>query len=191
MRLLLPQPRRDERPSPVVERLSDACRARKRTAIRKRAVAATGDPDTVKAMPSRFVLKSMNNIHKTLLAVSFGRIGWDAGKMPVLKLTTTGRKSGQKRLVMLTSPIQIGDTWVIVASKGGDDDHPAWFLNLQDNPTVEVDIRGKKTTRTARIATSVERSTLWPEITAKYANYGGYQNKTDREIPLVFLELNS
>jgi len=191
MRLLLPRPRRDERPSPVVERSSDACRARKRTATRKPADGATGDPDTVNDMPSRFVLKSMNAIHKTLLNVSFGKVGWDAGKMPVLKLTTTGRKSGQKRLVMLTSPIQIGDTWVIVASKGGDDDHPAWFLNLQDNPTVEVDIRGKKTTRTARIATSVERSTLWPEITAKYANYGGYQNKTDREIPLVFLELNS
>ena len=142
-------------------------------------------------MPSRFVLKSMNAIHKTLLSVSFGKVGWDAGKMPVLKLTTTGRKSGQKRLVMLTSPIQIGDTWVIVASKGGDDDHPAWFLNLQDNPTVEVDIRGKKTTRTARIATSEERSTLWPEITAKYANYGGYQNRTNREIPLVFLEPSS
>jgi deazaflavin-dependent oxidoreductase (nitroreductase family) len=142
-------------------------------------------------MPSRFVLKSMNAIHKTLLTVSFGKVGWDAGKMPVLKLTTTGRKSGQKRLVMLTSPIQIGETWVIVASKGGDDDHPAWFLNLQANPTVEVDIRGTKTTRTARIATSEERATLWPEITAKYANYGGYQNKTDREIPLVFLELNS
>lgn len=142
-------------------------------------------------MPSRFVLKSMNAIHKTLLTVSFGKVGWDAGKMPVLKLTTTGRKSGQKRLVMLTSPIQIGETWVIVASKGGDDDHPAWFLNLQANPTVEVDIRGNKTTRTARIATSEERTTLWPEITAKYSNYGGYQNKTDREIPLVFLELNS
>ena len=56
-------------------------------------------------MPSRFVLKSMNAIHKTLLTVSFGKVGWDAGKMPVLKLTTTGRKSGQKRLVMLTSPI--------------------------------------------------------------------------------------
>jgi len=142
-------------------------------------------------MPSRFVLKSMNAIHKTLLTVSFGKVGWDAGKMPVLKLTTTGRKSGQKRLVMLTSPIQIGETWVIVASKGGDDDHPAWFLNLQDNPIVEVDIRGKKTTRTARIATSDERAKLWPEITAKYASYGGYQNRTNREIPLVFLELNS
>ena len=142
-------------------------------------------------MPSRFVLKSMNNIHKTLLAVSFGRIGWDAGKMPVLKLTTVGRKSGQKRMVMLTSPIQIDDTWVIVASKGGDDDHPAWFLNIDSNPEVEIEIRGKKSVRTARIATSEERSKLWPEITAKYANYGGYQNRTEREIPLVFLEPRS
>lgn len=142
-------------------------------------------------MPSRFVLKSMNAIHKTLLTMSFGKVGWDAGKMPVLKLTTTGRKSGQKRLVMLTSPIQIGDTWVIVASKGGDDDHPAWFLNLQDNPTVDVDIRGTKSTRIARIATADERAKLWPDITAQYANYGGYQNRTDREIPLVFLEPSS
>jgi len=142
-------------------------------------------------MPSRFVLKSMNNIHKTLLAVSFGKFGWDAGKMPVLKLTTTGRKSGQKRLVMLTSPVQLGETWVIVASKGGDDDHPAWFLNLQDDPKVDVEIRGKKSIRTARIATPDERTNLWPEITAKYANYGGYQNRTNREIPLVFLEPSS
>jgi deazaflavin-dependent oxidoreductase (nitroreductase family) len=142
-------------------------------------------------MPSRFVLKSMNNIHKTLLAVSFGRIGWDAGKMPVLKLTTTGRKSGQKRMVMLTSPVQLGDTWVIVASKGGDDDHPAWFLNIQDDPKVDVEIRGKKSARTARVATTEERTNLWPEITAKYANYGGYQNRTNREIPLVFLEPSS
>ena len=191
MLLRLPRLHHGARQNPAEAPLNDVSRARKRTATRKRADGATGDPDTVNAMPSRFVLKSMNAIHKTLLTVSFGKVGWDAGKMPVLKLTTTGRKSGQKRLVMLTSPIQIGETWVIVASKGGDDDHPAWFLNLQDNPTVEVDIRGKKTTRTARIATSEERTTLWPEITAKYANYGGYQNKTDREIPLVFLELNS
>ena len=71
-------------------------------------------------MPSRFVLKGMNAVHKGLLAVSFGRIGWNAGNMPVLKLITTGRTSGIKREVMLTSPLQIGDTWVIVASKGGD-----------------------------------------------------------------------
>jgi deazaflavin-dependent oxidoreductase (nitroreductase family) len=64
-------------------------------------------------------------------------------------------------------------------------------LNIQDDPKVDVEIRGKKTTRTARIASSEERTNLWPEITAKYANYGGYQNRTNREIPLVFLEPSS
>lgn len=139
-------------------------------------------------MPSRFTLKTMNAIHKTLLTVSFGRIGWNAGNMPVLKLTTTGRKSGVKREVMLTSPLQIGDTWVIVASKGGDDDHPAWYLNLLTDSRVEVDIRGTRSNRHARVATAGERATMWPTITAKYANYAGYQNRTSREIPLVLLE---
>lgn len=139
-------------------------------------------------MPSRFALKSMNAIHKTLLTVSFGRIGWNAGNMPVLKLTTVGRKSGVKREVMLTSPLQIGDTWVIVASKGGDDDHPAWYLNLLAEPRVEVDIRGTRSVRTARVATADERATMWPRITEAHANYAGYQSRTPREIPLVLLE---
>jgi deazaflavin-dependent oxidoreductase (nitroreductase family) len=139
-------------------------------------------------MPSRFTLKSMNAIHKTLLAVSFGRIGWNAGNMPVLKLTTVGRKSGAKREVMLTSPLQIGDTWVIVASKGGDDDHPAWYLNLLAEPRVEVDIRGTRSVRTARVANADERASMWPKITATYTGYAGYQNRTSREIPLILLE---
>ncbi|MFM8563894.1 MAG: nitroreductase/quinone reductase family protein [Acidimicrobiia bacterium] len=139
-------------------------------------------------MPSRFVLKSMNAIHKTLLAVSFGRIGWHAGNMPVLKLTTVGRKSGVKREVMLTSPLQTGDTWVVVASKGGDDDHPAWYLNLVAEPRVEVDVRGTRSVRTARVATATERADMWPRIIATNTNYAGYQKRTSREIPLVLLE---
>jgi deazaflavin-dependent oxidoreductase (nitroreductase family) len=157
-------------------------------ATRRPDVAATGEPDTVAGMPSRFTLKSMNVIHKTLLAVSFGRIGWNAGNMPVLKLTTVGRKSGAKREVMLTSPLQIGDTWVIVASKGGDDDHPAWYLNLLAEPRVEVDIRGTRSVRTARVANADERASMWPKITATYTGYAGYQNRTSREIPLILLE---
>ncbi len=65
--------------------------------------------------------------------------------MPVLELTTTGRKSGQPRSVMLTSPVQEGDTIIVVASRGGDDVHPAWFLNLQADPKVEVKLKdGRK-----------------------------------------------
>ena len=81
------------------------------------------------------------------------------------------------------------DALVVVASRGGDDHHPAWFLNLRDDPNVEVVVEGRPSiAMIARIANAEQRARLWPLITAKYANYAGYQQKTDREIPLVLLE---
>jgi len=93
----------------------------------------------------------MNTMHRTLMRLSGGRLGWTAGKMPVIELTTTGRKSGQQRSNMLTTPWTEGDTVAIVASAGGNDAHPAWYLNLEANPTVSM--RTEETTRsmTARI----------------------------------------
>ena len=140
-------------------------------------------------MPSDLVLKTMNTVHRTILKLSGGRFGWEASNMPVLELTTTGRKSGQPRAVMLTSPLQEGSTVVIVASRGGDDQNPAWFLNLRDDPNVEVSLKGApKQPMTARVATSEERARMWPKIVADHKNYGGYQKRTEREIPLVLLE---
>lgn len=139
-------------------------------------------------MPSDFMLKTVNTLHRGLMKASFGRLGWTAGKMPVVELTTIGRKSGEARTVMLTSPIQEGETYVVVASRGGDPTHPAWYLNLRDNPDVEVTIKGKRSKAHARIASPEERATLWPQVTTSYKGYAGYQEKTDREIPLVFLE---
>ena len=140
-------------------------------------------------MPSDLTLKTMNGIHRALLKISGGRMGWEASKMPVLELTTTGRKSGQPRSVMLTSPVQEGTTIVVVASRGGDDHHPAWFLNLRDAPDVEVAFKGApKRPMKARVATSDERARLWPLVVADHKNYAGYQVKTTREIPLVLLE---
>lgn len=134
-------------------------------------------------------LKVANAVHRGLLKLSFGKFGWDLGNMPVVELTTVGRKSGQKRSVMLTSPLQEGDAIVVVASRGGDDTHPAWFLNLRDNPDVEVSLRGKaKQPMRARVATPEERARLWPQVTAQYKGYAGYQTKTTREIPLVLLD---
>jgi deazaflavin-dependent oxidoreductase (nitroreductase family) len=130
----------------------------------------------------------MNGVHRVVLAVSFGHLGWSAAGMPVLELTTTGRKSGELRSVMLTSPWQEGDTYAIVASRGGDDQNPAWFLNLRDDPDVEVTIRGTKQPMRARVADTEERARLWPIITTDHKNYAGYQTKTDREIPVVLLE---
>lgn len=140
-------------------------------------------------MPSDSVLKTMNLLHRTLLKVTAGKKGWDAGNMPVLKLTTIGRKSGEPRMVMLTSPVQQNNSIVIVASRGGDDQHPAWLLNLRDNPIVEVQTKDlAKHKRTARIASAQERAALWPVIIEKYKGYAGYQGKTTREIPLVLLD---
>jgi len=140
-------------------------------------------------MPSDTALKAMNTIHRVILKASFGHLGWSASNMPVLELTTTGRKSGQKRVVMLTSPLQQGDTYVVVASRGGDDTHPAWFLNLRDDPEVEVAVQGGPLRpMRARVANAEERAELWPRVTADHKNYAGYQTKTDREIPLVLLE---
>jgi deazaflavin-dependent oxidoreductase (nitroreductase family) len=140
-------------------------------------------------MPSDLTLKTMNSIHRVLLKASFGRVGWNVGKMPVLELTTIGRKSGQPRSVMLTSPLKEGASVVVVASRGGDDQHPAWFLNLRDNPDVEVALKGgPRQPRRARVANAEERARMWPQITSEYKNYGDYQTKTDREIPLVLLD---
>ena len=139
-------------------------------------------------MPSDLALKTMNALHRAILTVSFGKLGWDAGSMPVVELTTVGRKTGQHRSVMLTSPVQEGDTIVVVASRGGDDTHPAWFLNLRDHPEVEVRFKGgPKHPMIATVADPAERARLWPMVTARYKNYAGYQAKTDREIPLVLL----
>ena len=140
-------------------------------------------------MPSDFALKTMNAVHRSLLKISGQRVGWNVSNMPVLELTTTGRKSGQPRTVMLTSPVQEGTTLVVVASRGGDDRPPAWLLNLQDNPDVEVALKGNgKQPMRARVATPEERRRLWPRVTADHKNYAGYQTKTTREIPLVLLE---
>ncbi len=131
----------------------------------------------------------MNTVHRMLLKLSGGRVGWHAMGMPVIELTTTGRKSGQPRTAMLTAPLVEGDTYVIVASRGGDDTHPAWFLNLRDEPRVSVVIKGgAPETRLARVASTDERARMWPLITSRYRNYAGYQQRTEREIPLVLLE---
>lgn len=135
------------------------------------------------------IFKAANVIHRTVLSLSGGRLGVDVLNMPVLELTTTGAKSGQKRTAMLTAPVQEGDTIVIVASRGGDSQHPGWFHNLKANPAVEVSLRGgRKRPMRARVADADERARLWPLVTKRYRGYEQYQQRTMREIPLVLLE---
>lgn len=140
-------------------------------------------------MPADIGLKTMNTVHRLVLRTTGGRVGWSLLRMPVLELTTTGRKTGRRHSVMLTSPLQLGETYVVVASRGGDDRSPAWFLNLEADPKVEVAINGRPAEqRLARVATPAEREELWPRLTRDHQNYAGYQKKTSRVIPVVLLE---
>ena len=105
----------------------------------------------------------------------------------VLLLTTTGRKSGEPR----TTPLiygRRGDDVMIVASKGGADEPPAWYLNLQANPEAEVQIRDDVFKARARDATPDERPEVWRTMAGYWPDYDEYQQKTEREIPVVVLE---
>jgi len=140
-------------------------------------------------MPSDLAMKAMNAVHRIILRVSGSRVGWSVLNMPVLELTTTGRRSGQPHTILLTSPLQLGEAFVVVASRGGDQSHPAWFVNLRDNPEVQVAVQGgTPRPMRARVAGPDERDRLWPLVVADHQNYADYQTKTTREIPLVLLE---
>jgi deazaflavin-dependent oxidoreductase (nitroreductase family) len=131
----------------------------------------------------------LNDVHRRILKLTRGRVGWHGYGMEMLELTTTGRKSGEKRPTMLSSPLQRGDTIVVVASNAGEDRHPAWYLNIVDDPSVEVNFTGRGTQpMRARVADAAERAELWAVIRKSHPHYAAYQRKTDREIPLVLLE---
>ena len=128
------------------------------------------------------------SLHEAVFRASNGLLFNRVGGMPVVMLTTTGRKSGRPRTTMLTSPVQDGDRIVLVASYGGDDRHPTWFLNLRDNPHVEVMVDGRTRQMRARVASREEKAALSPRVTAAYFGYAQYQRQTARETPLVILE---
>jgi deazaflavin-dependent oxidoreductase (nitroreductase family) len=131
---------------------------------------------------------AFNALHRNVFLWTNGRVMGNLIGMPALMLTTTGRRSGRKRQTMLTAPIHDDDRVVIVASWGGDDRHPKWYLNVRDNPDVEVTMKGKRRRMRARIPEGEEREQLWREVTSRFKNYASYQTRTDRVIPLVVLE---
>lgn len=140
-------------------------------------------------VPSDLFFKVSNTLHKAVLGLSGNRIGTTMMNMPVLELSTVGRKSGRRHSVLLAAAYVEGDTIVVIASRGGDDHHPAWFLNVRDNPDVTVGIGGgdAKPMR-AHVANPEDRARLWPLVTAEHKNYADYQKRTSREIPVVVLE---
>ena len=110
---------------------------------------------------------------------------WRRGSK-ILLLTTTGRKSGEPRTTPLIHRTD-GDGWVVIASKGGADDHPAWFQNLQASPEATIEVKADTIPVTATVAEGEERARLWSAMTEDWPDYDEYQRKTDREIPVVVL----
>lgn len=133
-------------------------------------------------------LKAMNAAHRAVLRVSGGRLLARPFGMPAVELHTVGRRTGRPRVTMLTAPVHDRSRVVLVASKGGDDRHPEWYLNLVANPEVELTIDGVRRPMRARTATAQEKAELWPQVTARYRGYAAYQRRTDRDIPLVVCE---
>jgi deazaflavin-dependent oxidoreductase (nitroreductase family) len=116
-----------------------------------------------------------------------GEEGHDWQGTQTLLLTTTGRRSGKP----ITKPLIYGrhaDDYLVVASWGGNDRQPPWYLNLEANPEVEIQVKGDKMRARARTATPEEKRELWPIMTKEWPDYDNYQTKTDRDIPLVVVE---
>jgi deazaflavin-dependent oxidoreductase (nitroreductase family) len=126
-------------------------------------------------------------MHAGVYRLTGGKVGGKIGKTPVLLLTTTGRKSGQPR----TTPLlyaRAGEGYVVIASKGGADQHPLWFLNLQANPSVKVTVGRETREMQARDTQGEERERLWRLLADLYPGYDKYAQKTSRQIPVVVLE---
>jgi deazaflavin-dependent oxidoreductase (nitroreductase family) len=134
------------------------------------------------------VTRGMNLVHRAALRATGGRLGKQVFGMPAVELHTTGRRSGQRRSVMLTAPILEPNRVVLVASKGGDDRHPDWYRNLVDEPDVELTIDGEIVPMRARTVDPAEKAELWPTIVAAYKGYAGYQRRTERDIPVIVCE---
>jgi deazaflavin-dependent oxidoreductase (nitroreductase family) len=116
-----------------------------------------------------------------------GKEGHDWNGSQTLILTTTGRKSGEPR----DNPLiygRSGESYLVVASKGGAPDPPTWYLNLEANPETEIQVWDKRIKTRARTATPEEKPAMWKEMTSHWPDYDEYQKKTDREIAVVVLE---
>jgi deazaflavin-dependent oxidoreductase (nitroreductase family) len=126
--------------------------------------------------------------HTAVYRATNGLVGHRVlGAPPMLLLDHVGAKSGAKR----TSPlayVEDGQDLVLVASKGGHPKHPAWYHNLRANPDTTIQVGSKRRAVRARVANDEEHERLWPKAVGTYSGYQGYQERTDRKIPLVILE---
>lgn len=135
---------------------------------------------------ARSLQRFFMNGHVSLYRLTGGAIGGGVPGKSFLILTTTGRKSGKERDTPLFYFLDEGN-FIVIASNGGAQKHPTWWLNLQANPKGRIQVRKRTISVTARQASGEERKRLWSIISTKYQNFVGYQKKTAREIPIVVL----
>jgi deazaflavin-dependent oxidoreductase (nitroreductase family) len=117
-----------------------------------------------------------------------GEEGYEWQGTQTLLLTTRGRRSGEERTTPLIFAPYGENAYTIVASKGGSDEPPAWYLNLDADPAVEVQIKGDRFRARARTASAEEKAEAWPTMVSEWPPYDEYQERTEREIPIVILE---
>lgn len=131
--------------------------------------------------------KIFTNIHVFFYRLSRGRFGSQVRGLPVLLLTTTGRKSGKQRTTPL-GYIKDADKYVITASNAGFDFHPDWYHNLITNPQVSIQVKDNLLPSTSRVADADERPRLWKMLVQVAPGYSDYERKTTRQIPLIILK---
>ena len=131
--------------------------------------------------------KIFSRSHVFLYRRTGGRFGSSMRGVPIVLLTTTGRKSGQRRTTPLQS-IDDGENIVVIASNSGHKVHPQWWLNLKVNPDATVRIKRRQRKVHAEEATGEERASLWQKAVDQYADYANYQKTAEREIPVVVLK---
>jgi deazaflavin-dependent oxidoreductase (nitroreductase family) len=122
--------------------------------------------------------------HVRLYRETGGERGYNWRGTNILLLTTTGRSSGEERTTPLIHRTENG-SWVVVASKGGAPDHPGWYQNLTANPEATIQVKDERIPVRASTAQGADRQRLWERMTEVWPAYDEYQQKTDREIPIV------
>ncbi len=132
--------------------------------------------------------KAANWLNRTAIRLSGGRLGWIHKGTPIIEVTMTGRRSGQPRTTLLSAVAERDGAFAVIGSRGGSDHHPAWFLNMRDDPAVTVRNRSGTRQMTARLTEGDERAELWDHISSQGDHYVDFQRKTDREFPIVMLE---
>ena len=140
-------------------------------------------------MRSKFnAIRTISKIHEYIYRISRGRVGNQLGKVAILLLTTTGRKSGKKRSVPLTA-IPYGTKYILVASYGGSPVHPAWLTNILQNPAVQIRIGARVKQAKASIIDTTDPGyeEMWEKAVATYGGYDNYKRVTSRHIPIVVI----